>query len=121
MTDDDFIPKPVPPPRPVVPIGVAGNKPAGIQPTPQQDQNTQPYDQRPLPWVEAADRLSARSDRAKKAWETRRVKQAAHHLPDRHFTDEPPVPSHPFDAALAALYEQRQKIAQAIEALEGLK
>ena len=115
---DDFVPKPVLPPRQVTPVGVAGNKPAGIQPY------ELPQEQRPLPWVEATP--PDRSDRARRAWETRRANQAAHQLPDRHFTGEhvtkePPAPAHPYDVVLQLLMKQRAKLDMVIETLKDLK
>ena len=54
---------------------------------------------------------SERSERAKAGWAKRREPKQ-----DRHAVGE-----HPYDAALAALYEQKQKIGEAIDALETLK
>ena len=123
--EDDYVPKPVPPPVAARPVGPAGGKPAGIQPTfsdqfsdPERDAY-QEYqeDERRQQKLERTHRASL--TRGQKAWETRRA-NAAHKLPDRRFAT-PTNPLGPYDAALTALHDQKAKIETAINLLEDLK
>lgn len=109
MSDDDDHYIHPQPPRGAIPIGPSQGRQRGVV---SEDEPTRP----PPP-----------PTRTQRAQETRRV-QNKHpmddHIPtpeeypqqDRHFVGE-----HPFDAALTALYKQREKLDAAIDALETLR
>lgn len=112
MSDDDDHYIHPQPPRGAIPIGPAQGRQRGVV---SEDEPTRP----PPP-----------PTRTQRAQETRRVKEpelseppydvkidpAYYAQQDRHF-----VGAHPFDAALAALYKQREKLDAAIDALETLR
>jgi hypothetical protein len=106
MPDDDYVPRPVPQPYRVAPVGRAEGRQPGIQ-------QEAPLPEKLLEPPVNRNPVNIRTDRAKRGWEKRRSR---HQLPDRHALGEDPIA-----VALASLYAQRDKITKAIKVLEDVR
>ena len=119
MTDDEFKPRPVAPPRPAMPINPNTAAPPMDEPVPVAPNNDR---MGPAPTYATAHLFAdpERSARAKRAWETRRKRHVGKHpaLGAPYGKDRHAVGDHPFDAAIAELYRQRVLIDEAIKMLE---
>lgn len=106
--EEDHWPTPVPP-RGAIPIGPSQGRQRGVV---SEDEPTRP----PPPPTRTQRAQETRPPRAARPEaELENFEEYPAHQ-DRHF-----VGKHPFDAALVALYKQREKLDAAIDALETLR